>query len=205
MKTQGKYLSKGIWVESVRFAMPCFVYVYILSSLSVDLYLICILPSFLCVCVSLSISLSSICLLFITFCIPPFVSGYWHTITAKRLALVCTWMGERSGMSIYADSPSNETLNRGPLALLLRRQYEFRFGIDIVQFSFFFFQFFKPFQLFRYLSPSVCFPLPPPPFLYLSSRYVDITLVILHINYRFTLTIFTMLKSWWKTMKIKRS
>ena len=44
-------------------------------------------------------------------------------------------MGDRSGMSIFADSPSDETLNRGPLALLLRRQYEFRFVIDIVQFS----------------------------------------------------------------------
>ena len=41
-------------------------------------------------------------------------------------------------MSISADSPSDETLNRGPLALLLRRQYEFPFGISIVQFSFFF-------------------------------------------------------------------
>ena len=41
-------------------------------------------------------------------------------------------------MSISADSPSDETLNRGPLALLLRREYEFPFGINIVQFSFFF-------------------------------------------------------------------
>ena len=49
-------------------------------------------------------------------------------------------MGDRSGMSISADSPSDETLNRGPLALLLRRQYEFPFGINIVQFSIFNFQ-----------------------------------------------------------------
>ena len=47
-------------------------------------------------------------------------------------------MGDRCGMSISADSPSDETLNRGPLALLLRRQYEFPFGINIVQFSIFF-------------------------------------------------------------------
>ena len=50
-------------------------------------------------------------------------------------------MGDRSGMSISADSPSDETLNRGPLALLLWRQYEYPFGINIVQFlifSFFF-------------------------------------------------------------------
>ena len=39
---------------------------------------------------------------------------------------------------ISADSPSDETFNRGPLVLLLRRQYEFPFGINIVQFSFFF-------------------------------------------------------------------
>ena len=44
-------------------------------------------------------------------------------------------MGDRSGMSISADSPLDETLIRGPLALLLRRQYEFPFGTNIVQFS----------------------------------------------------------------------
>ena len=43
-------------------------------------------------------------------------------------------MGDHSSMSISADSPSDETLNRGPLALLLRRQYEFPFGINM-QFS----------------------------------------------------------------------
>ena len=42
-------------------------------------------------------------------------------------------------MSISADSPSDEIINRGLLALLLRRQYEFTFGINIVQFSFFHF------------------------------------------------------------------
>ena len=44
-------------------------------------------------------------------------------------------MGDCIGMSITADSPSDETLNRGPLVLLLRRQYEFPFRINIVQFS----------------------------------------------------------------------
>ena len=44
-------------------------------------------------------------------------------------------MGDRSGMSISADSPSDETLNWGPLVLLLRRQYEFPFALIIVQFS----------------------------------------------------------------------
>ena len=51
--------------------------------------------------------------------------------------LVCIWMGDRSGMSISVDSHSDETLNRGPLALLLRQQYEFPFWIKIVQFSIF--------------------------------------------------------------------
>ena len=46
-------------------------------------------------------------------------------------------MGDRSGMSISAESPSDETLNQGSLALLLRRQYEFPFGINIEQFSLF--------------------------------------------------------------------
>ena len=49
-------------------------------------------------------------------------------------------MGDGISMSISVDSPSDETLNRGPLAP--RRQYEFPFGINTVQFSFFFFQFF---------------------------------------------------------------
>ena len=46
-------------------------------------------------------------------------------------------MGDRSGMSISADSSLDETLNRGPLALLLWRQFEFLYGIDIAQFSIF--------------------------------------------------------------------
>ena len=45
-------------------------------------------------------------------------------------------MGDRSGMSISTDSPLDETLNRGPLVLLLLRQYEFSFGISLVQFFF---------------------------------------------------------------------
>ena len=51
-------------------------------------------------------------------------------------------MGDRSGMSISADSPLDETLNRGPLALLLWRQYEFPFWINIVQFSISIFNFY---------------------------------------------------------------
>ena len=61
-----------------------------------------------------------------------------HLIPFHSIMWFCTWMGNRSGMSISADSPSDMALNRGPLALLLRRHYEFSFGIDIVQFSFFF-------------------------------------------------------------------
>ena len=52
-------------------------------------------------------------------------------------------MGDRSSMSKFADSPLDNTLSSGPLALLLRRQYEFPFGIDIAsaisKFLFFFF------------------------------------------------------------------
>ena len=42
-------------------------------------------------------------------------------------------------MACSAVVPMDETLNRGPLALLLRRQFEFPSGINIVQFSFSFF------------------------------------------------------------------
>ena len=48
-------------------------------------------------------------------------------------------MGDLISMSFSGDSLSGETLNRGPLALLLQRQYEFFFGIDTVQFLFFHF------------------------------------------------------------------
>ena len=48
-------------------------------------------------------------------------------------------LGDRISMSISVDRPPDETFNRGPLALLLWRQYEFLFRINIVKFSFFFF------------------------------------------------------------------
>ena len=64
-------------------------------------------------------------------------------------------MGDRISMPISTDSPSDETLNRGPLALLLRRQYEFPFGIDIVQLSIF--NLF-PYFLLRMLSQGPVFP-----------------------------------------------
>ena len=73
------------------------------------------------------------------------INDYWHTATVNCLihrytaALVCTWIGERLNMSISVDSPSNETLDRGPLALPLQGQYEFPFGINVVEFSSFFF------------------------------------------------------------------
>ena len=53
------------------------------------------------------------------------------------MASVCTWTGDRISIQFFADSPLGETLNQGPLALLLQRQYEFPFGIDIVQLIFF--------------------------------------------------------------------
>ena len=46
-------------------------------------------------------------------------------------------MGDHIGISISVDSPLDETLNRGPLALVLRRQYEFPFGINVVRFLIF--------------------------------------------------------------------
>ena len=45
--------------------------------------------------------------------------------------------GDRIDMAISGDSLPDETLNRGPLALLLRRQYRFPSGINIVQFLIF--------------------------------------------------------------------
>ena len=61
-------------------------------------------------------------------------------------------MGDRISMSISVDSPSDETLNRGPLALLLRRQYEVPFGINIMQFSFLFNQKSPKFDIHFFLS-----------------------------------------------------
>ena len=52
------------------------------------------------------------------------------------LALVCTQMGDRSGMSISADSSLDETLNRCHLALLLRRQYDYEFLFGLIQCNF---------------------------------------------------------------------
>ena len=43
-------------------------------------------------------------------------------------------MGDYISMPISVDSPSDETLNRGTLALLLRRQYKFPFGISAIFF-----------------------------------------------------------------------
>ena len=42
------------------------------------------------------------------------------TLGLSNIGLGFTWMGDHSGMSISADSPSDETLNRGPLALHVR-------------------------------------------------------------------------------------
>ena len=62
-------------------------------------------------------------------------------------------MGDCISMSISADSSLCETLNRGPLAILLRRKYEFPFGIDKVLFSIFNF-----FSLDRVLGKQVVVP-----------------------------------------------
>ena len=62
-------------------------------------------------------------------------------------------MGDRSSMSITADSPSGETLKQGPLALLLRRQYEFPFRNKIF-FFFNFSTFAKSISNLRYRQPK---------------------------------------------------
>ena len=56
------------------------------------------------------------------------------TLGLSNLALVCSWIDDRISMSISVDSPSDETLNQDPLALLLWQQYEFPFWISVVQF-----------------------------------------------------------------------
>ena len=50
--------------------------------------------------------------------------------------LVLGWVTVLVHMYISVDSPSDENLNRGPLALLLRQQYEFPFGIYSAIFDF---------------------------------------------------------------------
>ena len=60
--------------------------------------------------------------------------GTSYTILAIWVVVGRIWKRQRGLQQIEpskanlisADSPSDETLNRGPLALLLRRQYEFR-------------------------------------------------------------------------------
>ena len=64
--------------------------------------------------------------------LPPTVQ---YTGVKQHRPWFCTWMGDRSNVSNSADSSSDETLNQGPMALLLWRQYEFPSGINIVQFS----------------------------------------------------------------------
>ena len=61
----------------------------------------------------------------------------WYNWVKETSASVYTWMGDRISMSFSVDSSSDETLNRGPLALLLWRQYELPFKIIIVLFSIF--------------------------------------------------------------------
>ena len=51
--------------------------------------------------------------------------------------MVSTWVGDRISMSISVNSSLDETLKWDPLALLMRQQYEFPFGINVVQFSIF--------------------------------------------------------------------
>ena len=60
-------------------------------------------------------------------------------------------------MSITVDNPSDETIHRGLLALLLRLQYEFPIVINIVQVSFFFLELREFVEgLYFHFSMSVC-------------------------------------------------
>ena len=59
-----------------------------------------------------------------------------HSLSSMALGY-CRRLRNRRPAFESQHSPSDETLNRGTLALLLRRQYEFPFGIKIEQFSFF--------------------------------------------------------------------
>ena len=46
---------------------------------------------------------------------------------------VCTWMGDRTIMSISVDSISDiKILNRGPLALLLQDSMNFPLGLGLI-------------------------------------------------------------------------
>ena len=67
---------------------------------------------------------------------PRFVLG-WATINICQFLLI---------------SPSDETFNRGPSALLLRRRHVFPFGINIVQFYFFFLHTSPPHPLEYYIT-----------------------------------------------------
>ena len=55
----------------------------------------------------------------------------YNGVKQHRPTFVPGWVTILISMSISVDSPLDETLNRGPLALLLRQQYEFPFGIII--------------------------------------------------------------------------
>ena len=67
-------------------------------------------------------------------------TAWYNGVKQHWPRLVLGWVTEL----VY--SPVDETVNRGPLALLLQRQFEFPFGINIVQFIFFFFLIFNFFQ-----------------------------------------------------------
>ena len=57
------------------------------------------------------------------------VSGYWHTIKVNRILGWVTVVVSQFLLIVL-----RMRLNRGPLALLLRTQYEFPLGIDKVLF-----------------------------------------------------------------------
>ena len=56
----------------------------------------------------------------------------WYNGIKQYQPRVLTRRGEHNSISISFDSPLDETFNGGPLALLLRRQYEFPFGVIVL-------------------------------------------------------------------------
>ena len=69
-------------------------------------------------------------------------------------------MDDRINMSISVDSRLDETVNRGTLALLLRWQYEYPFGINRVHFSFFIAAIIYALSVCLFVCLFVCVPCP---------------------------------------------
>ena len=64
-------------------------------------------------------------------------STAWYNQVKQRWPRLFTWIGDRNSMSISSDSPSDETLNRGPWRCSCGDSMHMNSrGIKIVHFSF---------------------------------------------------------------------